>query len=79
MPVVQNCLNKRMTGLVIGGQLLLFVVHYAAALTSEQRIIYNQATGVVSYDADGNGGGAAIAVAQLNAGQILKPQDIKVY
>ena len=54
-------------------------VQAAAALTSEQRIIYNQATGVVSYDADGNGGGAAIAVAQLNAGQILKPQDIKVY
>jgi Ca2+-binding RTX toxin-like protein len=54
-------------------------VQAAAALTSEQRIIYNQSTGVVSYDADGSGGGAAITVAQLNAGQILKPQDIKVY
>ena len=54
-------------------------VQAAAALTSEQRIIHNQATGLVSYDADGNGGGAAIAVAQLNAGQVLKAQDIKVY
>jgi len=54
-------------------------VQAAAALTSEQRIIHNQATGLVSYDADGSGGGAAIAVAQLNAGQVLKAQDIKVY
>ncbi len=53
-------------------------VQAAAALTSEQRIIYNQSTGLVSYDADGSGGGAAIAVAQLNAGQILRAQDIKV-
>ncbi|HEX9328416.1 MAG TPA: Ig-like domain-containing protein, partial [Reyranella sp.] len=53
-------------------------VQAAAALTSEQRIIYNQATGLVSYDADGSGGGAAIAVAQLDAGQVLKAQDIKV-
>jgi Ca2+-binding RTX toxin-like protein len=54
-------------------------VQAAAAFTSEQRIIHNQATGLVSYDADGSGGGAAIAVAQLNAGQVLKAQDIKVY
>ena len=53
-------------------------VQAAAALTSEQRVIYNQTTGLVSYDADGSGGGAAVAVVQLNAGQILKPQDIKV-
>ena len=53
-------------------------VQAAAALTSEQRVIYNQTSGLVSYDADGSGGGAAVAVAQLTAGQILKPQDIKV-
>ena len=51
----------------------------AAALTSAQRIIYNQATGILSYDADGSGSGAAVAVAQLNAGQVLTAQDIKVY
>ena len=54
-------------------------VQAAAALTSEQHVIYNQTTGLVSYDADGSGGGAAIAVAQLNAGQVLKAQDIRVY
>jgi hypothetical protein len=54
-------------------------VQASAALTSEQRIIYNNSTALVSYDADGSGGGAAIAVLQLNAGQVLKAQDIKVY
>lgn len=54
-------------------------VQAAAAFTSGQRIIYNQTTGILSYDADGSGGGAAVPVAQLNAGQVLQPQDIKVY
>ncbi len=54
-------------------------VQAAAALTSDQHVIFNQSTGVVSYDADGSGSGAAVAVAQLAAGQILKAQDIKVY
>jgi Big-like domain-containing protein/hemolysin type calcium-binding protein/parallel beta helix pectate lyase-like protein len=54
-------------------------VQAAAAFTSDQRIIYNQATGIVAYDADGSGGGVAVAVAQLNAGQVLKAQDVKVY
>jgi hypothetical protein len=58
---------------------LSLFVQAAAALTSEQHVIYNQTTGLVSYDADGSGGGAAIAVAQLNAGQVLKAQDIRVY
>jgi Ca2+-binding RTX toxin-like protein len=53
-------------------------VQAAAALTTDQHVIYNQATGLVSYDADGSGSGAAVAVAQLNPGQILKPTDIKV-
>ena len=54
-------------------------VQAAAAFAADQRIIYNQATGLLSYDADGSGGGAAVAVAQLNAGQVVKAQDIKVY
>jgi Ca2+-binding RTX toxin-like protein len=61
-----------------GGLSAAAFVQAAAALTSEQHVIYNQTTGLVSYDADGSGGGAAVAVVQLNAGQILKPTDIKV-
>lgn len=49
-----------------------------AAVTPDQHVIYNQSTGVVSYDADGSGPGAAIAVAQLKAGAALTAQDIKV-
>lgn len=49
-----------------------------AAVTTEQHVIYNQATGILSYDADGSGGGAAVAVAQLKPGQALTAQDIKV-
>jgi len=62
-----------------GGLSVAAFVQAAAALTSAQRIIYNQTTGILSYDADGSGGGAAVAVAQLNAGQVLQPQDIKIY
>jgi hypothetical protein len=54
-------------------------VQAAAALTSDQHVIFNQATGIVAYDADGSGSGAAVPVARLAAGQILKAQDIKVY
>ncbi|HKH66432.1 MAG TPA: calcium-binding protein, partial [Reyranella sp.] len=53
-------------------------VQAIAAVTSDQHVIYNQATGVISYDADGSGGGAAIAVAQLTPGQVLTAQDVKV-
>ncbi|WP_170303434.1 malectin domain-containing carbohydrate-binding protein [Reyranella soli] len=54
-------------------------VQAAAAMTSEQRVIFNAASGIVSYDADGSGSGAAVAVAQLATDQVLKAQDIKVY
>jgi hypothetical protein len=67
------------SGLAPGELSAAAFVQAAAAFATDQRIIYNQATGVVSYDADGSGGGAAVAVAQLNAGQVLKAQDIKVY
>ena len=67
------------TALPVGDLSTAAFVQAAAALTSDQRIIYNQSTGLVSYDADGSGSGAAVAVAQLTAGQALKAQDIKVY
>jgi Ca2+-binding RTX toxin-like protein len=53
-------------------------IQAAAAVTTDQHVIYNQPTGIVSYDADGSGGGTAIAVVQLKAGQVLTAQDIKV-
>jgi Ca2+-binding RTX toxin-like protein len=48
------------------------------AVTSEQHVLYNQATGILSYDTDGSGSTAAVAVVQLNPGQALTAQDIKV-
>jgi serralysin len=40
----------------------------AAAHDADDRIIYNQATGIVSYDADGNGAVAAVEIALLGTG-----------
>lgn len=53
-------------------------VQAIGALTSDQHVIYNQSSGLLSYDADGNGAGAAVGVAQLAPGQALTAQDIKV-
>jgi Ca2+-binding RTX toxin-like protein len=39
------------------------VVGVAPAATASTRITYDQATGVLSYDADGTGAGAAVQIA----------------
>jgi Ca2+-binding RTX toxin-like protein len=60
----------------IGGTLSpdAFVIGAAAAGT-EDRIVYNQATGQLFYDADGSGGGAAILFATLQDAPVLGAGD----
>jgi Ca2+-binding RTX toxin-like protein len=50
----------------------------SAAMTPQQRIVYNETTGVLSYDADGSGSGKAVAFAQLQPGQSLTASDFRV-
>ncbi|MDE2620639.1 MAG: hypothetical protein KGL54_10805, partial [Sphingomonadales bacterium] len=48
------------------------------ATTAYQRIIYNDATGVLWYDADGSGAGAAVQVAVLQAKPTLTSESFIV-
>jgi serralysin len=49
-----------------------------AAADSNDYIIYNQATGVLSYDADGSGVAAAVQFATLSSGLALTNADFVV-
>jgi Ca2+-binding RTX toxin-like protein len=49
-----------------------------AATSAEQRIVFNQATGQLFYDADGNGAGAAMLFAQLTPGTALGTASFEV-
>ncbi|NPD14038.1 hypothetical protein HOY34_02350 [Xinfangfangia sp. D13-10-4-6] len=61
------------------GALAANAFHIGAAATSAaHRIIYNQTTGALFYDADGNGAGAARQFATLNAGTTLVLSDFVV-
>jgi len=47
----------------------------AAATTANSTFLYDTNTGIVSYDADGNGAGTAVQLAQLNTGLTLAVTD----
>jgi serralysin len=51
----------------------------AAATTAAQRIVYNQATGGLFYDADGTGAAAQVQFAQLKAGLALTAANFSLY
>ena len=48
------------------------------AVDANDRVIYDQATGALYYDADGSGAGAAVLFAQLDAGTVLGVSDFHV-
>ncbi|MBM6593823.1 calcium-binding protein [Microvirga pudoricolor] len=49
------------------------------ALEADDRLIYDRASGVLSYDPDGNGALAAVQIARFKAGFALKHSDIVIY
>ncbi len=50
-----------------------------AAQDADDRIVYDQATGRLFFDADGSGAGAAVLFAQLGAGTVLQASDFNVF
>ncbi|HEV2746488.1 MAG TPA: cadherin domain-containing protein, partial [Allosphingosinicella sp.] len=68
------------TQITADGTLALAAFHTgAAAHDATDRIIYNDVTGRIFYDADGNGGGAALLVATVDPGLALTNLDFSAY
>ncbi len=70
--------NAIFTGLSVGTLAASAFVIGAAAADADDRIIYNSATGALFFDADGNGGGAAVQFATLATGLALTNNDFIV-
>jgi Ca2+-binding RTX toxin-like protein len=63
-----------------GGYLSAAAFHIgAAAADASDRIVYNSATGALSYDSDGTGGAAAIQFATLDVGLAMTNADVFVF
>ncbi len=70
--------NAIFTGLAAGTLAADNFAVGAAAADADDRVIYNSATGALYFDADGNGGGAAVQFATLAAGLALTNDDFIV-
>ena len=66
------------TGLQKGGLSAEQMVKGTEAKDADDRIIYNQATGELAYDADGNGSGAAVTIARLGINTELEQNHIQI-
>ena len=73
-PIKANHLTLPTTGALAASAFLIG----AAATTSAHRILYDNATGLLAYDSDGNGAAAAIAVATITSGLALTSSQFTV-
>ncbi len=64
-----------LAGFTTVGTIALVQGNGAAANSANSTILYNSSNGILSFDLDGNGAGAAIQIAQLNTGLSLTPGD----
>jgi Ca2+-binding RTX toxin-like protein len=71
-------LDDAIFGGVTSGNLANAFVVGTAAGDADDRIIYNQATGELFYDADGSGAGAAVLFASLQGAPVLAASDLVV-
>lgn len=67
------------TGFVRTGTIDFVAGGAPAATSTNSAFLYNVNTGILSYDADGNGAGAAVQLAQLNVGLNLTTADFLFY
>jgi len=65
-------------GLAVGALAAQAFVIGTAAQDANDRIVYDQASGALYFDADGSGAGGAIQIANLGAGTILAANDFMV-